>query len=206
MKIGSIIAGVLVCICVGLVFGFTLTNLLKVMKTEEAAPVAAVSENTVSAPVAPKPQPISVNTPAVSKNEVEATEEATEEEEEEIVFLGYDPDHPHIDVYGEDIVPEKAEDYEIESTNDLKIFWNNGKRNYVAFKNFIIKKTYKNTADMVCDYFVDLAFRDGSSLQGLRCNDVTELTEGRRFRYGYVMDDSTQENDQNVMYLYIVQE
>lgn len=204
MKIGSVIAGIVVCICVGLVFGFTLTNLIKGMKAEEETPVAVVSENTVSAP-APKPQPISVNTPAVSENKAEEKEEE-KEEEEEIVFLGYDPDHPHIDVYGEDIVPEKTEDYEIESTNDLQLFWNNGKRNYISFKNFIIKKTYKNTSDLVCDYFVDLAFRDGSSLQGIRCNDVTELTEGRRFRYGYVMDDSTQENDQNVMYLYIVQE
>lgn len=211
MKIGSIIAGVLVCICVALVFGFTLMNLIKgVDKDNKETAVETVSEETAPSAAAPAPEPL----PSVSKDQAKAvsedkapTEEAKEEEkEEEITFLGFDPDKPYIDTFGEDIKPEKAEDYEIESTNDLKQFWNNGKRNYVSFRNFIIKKTYKNTQDMVCDYFIDLSFRDGSSLQGIRCNDVTELTEGRRFKYGYVMDDSTQENDQNVMYLYIVQE
>ncbi len=207
MKIGNVIAGILVFLCVALVFGFTLMSLLKKMdenKTAENAP-QTVSEEAAPAPAAPAPAPVSENVAEVSEDEAPSEEEEPTEEEV-IEFLGFDPDRPYIDVYGEDIKPEKAEDYEIESTNDLKQFWDNGKRNYVSFRNFIIKKTYKNTSDMVCDYFVDLAFRDGSSLQGIRCNDVTELTEGRRFRYGYVMDDSTQQNEQNVMYLYIVQE
>ena len=212
MSIGKIIAGILVCACVGLIFVFTLKSLLKgdqLFNTSAASTEATETVETTEESSSESEPTVTPATEEVSteENVAEASTEPSTEASTEMPDLdGFNPDSQYVDTMGDGTIPEKKEDYVVESTHDFKQFWDNGKENYLAFKNFIIKKTHKNTTDMVCDYFVDIAFKDGSSLEGLRCNDVTGLQEGNRFRYGYVRDDATQQNGQNVMYLYLVQE
>ena len=118
----------------------------------------------------------------------------------------FDPGLPFIDTMGFGMEPLGKEDYTAETAGDLKAFGDNGKMNYIAFKWITVQKAYENTEDMDCQCFVDLSFKDGSLAEGLRCNYISELKEGRKFRYGYVMCDSTGENDGERMYLYLLQE
>ncbi|MCR4590645.1 MAG: hypothetical protein K5668_07485 [Lachnospiraceae bacterium] len=209
MNAGRFIGGILVCACVALVFVFTLKSLLtgdiplirKTGNDTAAEASAAAPEESTAAPEETVTAASREEEPAVTP------EEAPAEEPEEIPEPeGYDPEAVSYDTMGDGTIPGAKEDYIVESTRDFKEFWDNGRENYLAFKHFTIRKTYENTQDTVCGYFVDLAFGDGSSLEGLRCNDVSALTGGRKFRYGYVRDDATQGNGQNVMYLYLVQE
>ncbi len=218
MKIGKILAGILVVVCLVLIFTFTLKNLLKGLDEQEGNGVSSdAAAKTVAAEITPVPTQAPVKeVPKESEKKEEPTEEATEEPTEEappeetgprgVSVNGFRPEDKYTDTMGEDQVPEVEEDYVVETIKDVKEFWDNGKENRLAFKNFIIIKNYKNEKDLMCDYFVDIMFKDGSSLEGLRCNDVSVLTEKAKFRYGYVIDDSSQENGQNVMYLHLVQE
>ena len=118
----------------------------------------------------------------------------------------FDPSLPYIDTMGFGMEPLGAEDYTAESVEDFKKFENDGRIDYIAFKWITVEKSYDNTEDMDCQCLVDLKFRDGSVAQGVRCNYITELKEGRKFRYGYVMDDSAIEDGSDRMYLYLLQE
>lgn len=118
----------------------------------------------------------------------------------------YDPGIPYIDTMGFGMEPLGPEDYTAESAEDFSSFENDGKIDYIAFKWITVEKAYDNTKDMDCQCMVDLKFRDGSLVQGVRCNYITELKEGRKFRYGYVMDDSTVEDGEDRIYLYLLQE
>ena len=151
------------------------------------------------------------NEAAVATEEI-STEPETEPEIPEIDFdelpelNSFDQGIPFIDTMGFGMEPLGTEDGIVETADDIKTFRDNGKMSYLAFKWITIEKTGKNTKDLDCQYLVDLKFRDGSAAEGLRCNDIAELKEGRKFRYGYVMDDPTQEDGEDHMYLYLVQE
>ena len=213
MKIGKVIAGLLVVVCLALIFTFTLKNLLKGLDEQEGKTTSSNTAVKTAAVVTPTPAPVKevFKEPIKEEPTEEAPTPTPEPEPEEkgprgVSVNGFRPEEKYTDTMGEDMVPEVEEDYVVETIKDAKAFWDNGKENTLAFKNFIIVKTYANEKDLMCDYFVDIMFKDGSSLEGLRCNDVSVLTEKAKFRYGYVLDDSTQENGQNVMYLHLVQE
>ena len=191
MKIGRILTGVLLAAILGVAIYFSVTSLIeRINQKEEEATEEAVSENEV-----PEEEP-----------EEEPTEEAEAATGVTFANTEYNPAQPHFDTMGENLVPKESENYIVETVDDVDQFWDNGQMNYLAFENIIIISTYPNDQDGTCDYFVDVQFRDGSYLQGLRCNIVDELQDGRRFRYGYVVDDSTTKDGQNVMYLHCVQE
>ncbi len=214
MSIGKIVGGVLVCVCVVLIFIFTLKNLLNGMDEKKDS----VSEDIATEAVASEPEPEPEPEPeVVSENvvpevvEEPSTEVATEtvsadEPLRKLNLEGLDLDQDYYDTMQDGLSPEHDVDYVVESTKDIQKVWDNGKENYLAFKNFMVIKNYKNEQDLMCDNFVDIMFKDGSSLEGLRCNKVEKLTEKSRFRYGYIVDDATQGNGQNVMYIYLVQE
>lgn len=186
-------------ICIALIFSFMLCNLAGCGsggKTETGEMTASFADTGEDA----------------AEDISEAPEEPEEPDIPEIDFdelpeiNTYDPELPVIDTMGFGMMPLGTEDYIAESAGDLKAFSDNGKMNYIAFKWITVQKAYENTEDMDCQCFVDLAFRDGSSVEGLRCNYISELKEGRKFRYGYVMCDSTGEDDGERMYLYLLQE
>ncbi len=228
MSVGKVIAGIVVFACLSLIFVFTLKSLLNEdAKNAENGSVssAAAMETAASAATAPAPAAApQVQTPPAETaketvKETASTEEASTEEAsteaappdpdealKKLNMEGFDPDEEYFDTMADGTKPEKDVKYVVETIKDIQEFWDNGEENYAAFKNFMIKGTRKNENDLMCDYFVDIMFKDGSSLEGLRCNNVEKLTEKARFRYGYVMDDSTWGNGQNVMYLYLVQE
>ena len=228
MSVGKVVAGIVVFACLALIFVFTLKSLLNEdMKNagNDSVSSAAVSADAAPAAAAPASQAPPAETAAketaaketaakeaaaeAASTEEASTEAAPSEPDDPLKKLnmqGFDPEQDYFDTMGDGTRPEKDVKYVVETIKDIKEFWDNGEENYVAFKNFMIKTTRKNEHDLMCDYFVDIMFKDGSSLEGLRCNKVEKLTEKARFRYGYVMDDSTQENGQNVMYLYLVQE
>ncbi len=229
MSVGKIVAGIVVFACLCLIFVFTLKSLLNedaknagndsvssAAVAETAAPAAATPAPTAAPAVqTPPAEPAkeeaakeTASTEAASTEEA-STEAAPADPDEALKKLnmeGFDPDQDYFDTMDDGTKPEKDVKYVVETIRDIQEFWDNGEENYAAFKNFMVKGTRKNEQDLMCDYFVDIMFKDGSSLEGLRCNNVDKLTEKARFRYGYVVDDSTWGNGQNVMYLYLVQE
>ncbi len=186
-------------VCIALIFSFMLCILAgcgsggKTETGETAASLTDTEENAVEDGSEASAEPDEPDIPEIDFDELPE-------------INTFDPGLPVIDTMGFGMEPLGTEDYIAESAGDLKAFSDNGKMNYIAFKWITVQKAYENTEDMDCQCFVDIAFRDGSSAEGLRCNYISELKEGRKFRYGYVMCDSTGENDGERMYLYLVQE